>query len=115
MDSRDANAVALSLARSEREPTWRERVFCAVYEQGRSLDDPATLPALARDLGLTLDEQLTRDARDALDVQTARAREAEVTGVPTFMLGPWPFGGIQEEPTMRSILGRWAARQRRGH
>jgi hypothetical protein len=29
------------------------------------------------------------------------------------MLGHWPFSGIQEEFTMRSILTRWAGRQRR--
>ena len=34
------------------------------------------------------------------------------TGVPTFMLESWPFGGIQNEETMRSILTRFAVKQR---
>ena len=32
--------------------------------------------------------------------------------VATFMLDRWPFGGIQEIATMRSLLGRWAAKKR---
>jgi predicted DsbA family dithiol-disulfide isomerase len=48
-----------------------------------------------------------------LDDRTVIAREAEVTGVPTFMLGSWPLGGIQDERSMRLILERFAARQRK--
>ena len=46
---------------------------------------------------------------------TDEAREAEITGVPTFQLGGWPLGGIQSDETMRAILARWAARQSRSH
>ena len=35
-----------------------------------------------------------------------------VSGVPTFMLDSWPFGGIQEDDTMVSILTRYAERKR---
>ena len=55
MDSRAANAVALALAGTLREPAWRERVFSAVHEEGRSLDEPGALEPLARDLGLDVD------------------------------------------------------------
>jgi hypothetical protein len=37
-----------------------------------------------------------------------------VTGVPTFMLGRWPFGGIQQQDTMRMVLERFASRCREG-
>ena len=114
MDSREANAVGLALAAagSPREPTWRERVFSAIHEEGRSLDEPGAVARLAGDLGLAVDPLLSAGALDALERETARARDDEVTGVPTFMLDGWPLGGIQEEPTMLSLLSRWATRRR---
>ncbi|MCP4005938.1 MAG: hypothetical protein GY725_17245 [bacterium] len=45
-----------------------------------------------------------------LQEQTERCVEAEVTGVPTFMLDGWPIGGIQTDDTMRDLLGRFAAK-----
>lgn len=112
MDSRRAGAVALALAGTPREPAWRERVFAGVYQEGRSLDEPGVLEGFARDLGLDLEPLARPAALEGLAELTREARASEVSGVPTFMLGPWPFGGIQSEPTMRSILSRWAARQR---
>ena len=113
-DSRAASAVALYLAHEpERGATWRERVFTAVYEEAR-------LPHDGSDVRRLCDELKISPAADALDAglrdlvaRTEAAREAEVSGVPCFMLGQWPFGGIQDEATMRSVLGRWASRQRR--
>jgi len=113
LDSRAAGAAALALAHTPREAAWRERVFAAVHEQGRPIDSPADLAPLARDLGLDLDALVDARALVALAAETGRARDAEVTGVPTFMLGPWPVAGIQEDAVMRSLLGRWARRQRR--
>jgi len=113
MDSRPANAAALALSGSDREATWRERVFSGVFEQGRSLDDGPAVEGWAIELGLDLAALAGEAQRSALDDETRDAAAREVCGVPTFMLGPWPFGGIQEEFTMRSILSRWAARQRR--
>ena len=112
LDSRPANAVALALAGTTSEPAWRERVYSAIYSEGRSLDDPELLPSLARDLGLDLPRLSGEAQLDALDQITLDAHAIEVTGVPTFLLDRYPFGGIQEEATMRSLLGRWAAKQR---
>ena len=36
-----------------------------------------------------------------------------MTGVPTFMLDEWPFGGIQEDRTMRALFARYARKKRR--
>lgn len=112
MDSRRAGAIALALAGTPREAAWRERVLSGVYEEGRLLDEPGALDGFARDLGLDLDELDVAAGHRALAERSREAREAEVTGVPTFMLGPWPFGGVQEESTMRSLLSRWAKKQR---
>jgi predicted DsbA family dithiol-disulfide isomerase len=114
MDSRRAHAVVLALEEEPRRAAWRERVLSGVYEEGRALDEPGVLEGWARHLAIDL-EPLDLDAAAArLEAHTHEARESEVTGVPTFMLGRWPFGGIQEEATMRHLLGRWAAKQRGG-
>jgi 2-hydroxychromene-2-carboxylate isomerase len=112
LDSRACGAVALALGGSPREAAWRERVFSAIHEEGRSPDEPGEIERLARDLRLPLEQVLSAETLGELERATRDAREAEVTGVPTFMLDRWPFGGIQEEPTMRSLLERWAARKR---
>jgi len=112
LDSRRAGAVALALAGTPREVAWRERVFSGVFEEGRALDEPEALDDFARDLGLDLTSVDVAAASEALSERTREARAAEVTGVPTFMLGRWPFAGIQEEHTMRSLLTRWAEKQR---
>ena len=107
LDSRAAHAVALALRGSPREATWRERVWTAVFEEGRALDD-ATVAALAADLDLPLPEI------DLAAVATATrdAHEIGVSGVPTFLLDRWPMGGIQEPPTMVALLDRFARRKR---
>ncbi len=112
MDSRAAMAVALRLGENAREPTWRERVWSAVYEEGRVLDERAEVERLARELDLELDGLLDRRALEAVEVTTLLAAEENVSGVPTFMLGEWPLAGIQNERTMRSVLTRYADQRR---
>ncbi len=114
MDSRRAHAVSLALAGDgAREAAWRERVWSAVFEEGRLLDDPGELERMARDLGLAAGRELGGERRlDELHTRTLLALEAGVSAVPTFMLGGFPLGGIQTEDTMRSLLGRWASKQR---
>jgi predicted DsbA family dithiol-disulfide isomerase len=113
IDSREVNAVALALAGTDREPTWRECVFSAIYEEGRSPDRADFLDSLDRELDLDARALCTPEKLTALDDATRKAHRSEVTGVPTFMLDRWPFGGIQEIATMRSFLGRWAAKKRK--
>jgi predicted DsbA family dithiol-disulfide isomerase len=115
MDSRRAQAVALSLRGGPNEAAWRERVWPAVYEDGRNLDDATWLDALGEELGVDLAAATGARGLDALATETALAAEVEVSGVPTFLLDGWPIGGIQEERTMLSLLGRYAARHRRVH
>ena len=40
------------------------------------------------------------------------ARRDAVLVAPTFMLGEWPFGGIQQDDTMRMVLARFARKAR---
>lgn len=112
LDSRRAMAAALCLEDPAVKATWRERVFTAVFEEGR-FDDLCTAPeSLCQELGWTLEQTRIDAALDELGERTEAAREAQVSGVPTFMLGPWPFGGIQSEETLTSLFRRFAARER---
>lgn len=110
LDSRRAHAMALCLEDAH-EATWREAVWSQIYEAARWPTDD-TLAELARELGLDLDPARLARGAEELVARTRRAHAQEVTGVPNFMLGEWPFGGIQTDETMLSILGRFAARQR---
>jgi predicted DsbA family dithiol-disulfide isomerase len=112
IDSRQANAVALTLAGTPREPAWRERVFSALHEEGRDLEEPGVLDALARDLCFDLDGLLGPESLALLDRETARAQEAQVMGVPAFVLDGWPLTGIQHPATMRDLFIRWADKKR---
>jgi predicted DsbA family dithiol-disulfide isomerase len=113
VDSRAANSLALTFTGSDREPAWRERVFSAIHEQGRCIEDAEVLASLARDLGFEIDASRDAERLAELERVSLAARAEQVAGVPTFMLGGWPVGGIQEESVMRSLLGRWAAKARR--
>jgi len=111
-DSRDANAAALILAKGPHAAAWRERVFSAAFEERRALDAPGAVEAFARDLGVALEPRALARARDELEFRTRIAAEEDVTGVPTLMLGDFPFGGIQSRETTRLVLERWLRRTR---
>ena len=110
LDSRRAHALALSIS-GARQASWREAVWTTIFEAGTWPTDE-TLDDLTRELGIELEAGALVLGGEELVVRTRRAHEQEVTGVPNFMLGPWPFGGIQTDDTMLSILGRYAERQR---
>lgn len=114
LDSRPPSAAALLAERTARAAAWRERVFSAVHEEGRDPGSAEQTRRLGLELGLRFEpEDLERGAVE-LAARTAVARDEMVTGVPTFMLGRWPFAGIQEEETMGLVLARFANRARAG-
>ena len=111
LDSRPAHAVALALRGDPLEAAWRDRVWTAVFEEGRDIGAPGAVDRLAADL--SIDVASLPGAADfaRLDAETEAARQAEVTGVPTFYLG-FPLGGIQDPGTMRLLFQRWVDRRR---
>jgi len=112
LDSRRAMAVALALESRDAQTAWHERVYTAIFEEGRDCGAPGELEAWCRDLGLRLVEADLEGGLDELERRTREAADAMVTGVPTFMLAEWPMGGIQDDDTMVSLIGRFARRAR---
>jgi predicted DsbA family dithiol-disulfide isomerase len=113
-DSRALAAAALLAEPLGRGSSWRERAFCAVFEEGRLDVDAEGAAALARELSLDLAPAAIAAALPALDALTDRARAEQVSGVPTFLLGRWPFGGIQNDDTLLRVLERFAEKARAG-
>jgi predicted DsbA family dithiol-disulfide isomerase len=111
-DSRLVLAAAVALADRPVAATWRERVWTAIYDEGRTLDSREALEGPARDLGLDVDELTAPEHLEALGARTNTARESEVTAVPAFMFNGWPIPGIQEEPSMRALLARFVKKAR---
>jgi predicted DsbA family dithiol-disulfide isomerase len=112
LDSRPAHSVALALAGTRHEPAWRERVWSAVFEEGRDIGAEGEIERLAADLSLDVASLADITEFRRLDAMTEAALEAEVVGVPTFHVG-FPLGGIQEPDTMRLLFERWVEKQRR--
>jgi predicted DsbA family dithiol-disulfide isomerase len=112
LDSRPAHVVALELAGTPHEATWRERVWSAVFEEGRDIGAAGEVERLAEDLGLSRASLPDLRNFSRLDAATEAAREAEVSGVPTFHVG-FPLGGIQDAATMRLLFQRWVDKQGR--
>jgi 2-hydroxychromene-2-carboxylate isomerase len=112
IDSRRANAVALALAGGSKEAAWRERVWSAIFEEGRDVGEPEEIRRLGQDLGfdalaLCDDRQLER-----LEGLTEAARDRGLTGIPAFVLGGYPLAGIHPPEQMLSLFCRYVARRR---
>jgi predicted DsbA family dithiol-disulfide isomerase len=115
LDSRAVMAAAVHLEERGDEKalvSWRERVYTAIFEEGRSCNDDDEISSWARDLGLDFDAAAIEQGLDELERRTRAAATAMVTGVPTFMLGEWPMGGIQDDDTMVKLVCRFARRAR---
>ena len=86
----DAHRLVHLAGESGRAAQMKERLMRAYFTEGATVGEPATLRALAADVGLDpqrVDEALASDAH-AADVRAdeARARDFGVTGVPFFAI-----------------------------
>lgn len=111
-NARALAATALLAEPLGRGASWRERAFSAVFEEGLVDADAAAATRLAHEISLALTPDQIDGALAELDRHTEDAREEGVSGVPTFMLGAWPFGGIQSEDTLLQVFERYARRSR---
>lgn len=111
IDSRPASCRALALHGAPvKAAVWRERVWTAVYEEGRDVGAPGEIERLWFDLGL--DAQETTSYGE-IERATLDARKAGVQGVPTFLVDTWPMGGIQDDFAMIAFFERFARKRRR--
>jgi 2-hydroxychromene-2-carboxylate isomerase len=111
-DSRDALAAALVLGHGPRGAAFRERVWVAAFEERRELDAPGAVASFARDLGLVFEPRDLARARESLERIACDAAEQGVTGLPTVMLGAFPFPGVQSRETTLLVFERWARKSR---
>ena len=110
MDSRPAHALIVALEGAPGEAECRGRIFERVYQRGEPLDQGDWLAKLAEEYGVDRSELSSLRAFDRIEFRTIEAKERQVSGVPSFLLGDWPFTGIQEIATMRSIFSRYVSR-----
>jgi predicted DsbA family dithiol-disulfide isomerase len=111
LDSTPAHRVALALAGTPKEPSWRERVWSAVFEEGRDVGAAGELERLGADLAIDAVALAGERAVEELITATDTAAERGVTGVPTFDVG-FPLGGIHDPATMRMLFERCVAKLR---
>jgi predicted DsbA family dithiol-disulfide isomerase len=90
---------------------YHDLLFAAAFEEGADIGDLPTLLDLAASIGLPRAE-LENTLKNGGLTDTVKETEAEATtfgvvGYPTFMLGEFPFVGIQPPETMRLLLQRY--------
>jgi predicted DsbA family dithiol-disulfide isomerase len=116
VNTRRALAVA-ELARERRrlEP-FRAAAFDAHWRQGKNLEDDGDLRAVAIAAGLTPDEALRAADDPALlarvDQRQVEAREAGVTGIPTFIIAGEEVVGCQPYEALADAATRAGVRRR---
>lgn len=103
IDSRPAAHVALCAKSSEVEGRWRRAVFDSIFEDG----DPVLTPELidlARELVGVESVPAEGEGSELVEECSQEAIDFGITGVPTFLLDHWMFGGVYDGDSMLSIL-----------
>jgi predicted DsbA family dithiol-disulfide isomerase len=114
--TRRALAVAEHARDEGRLAEFRARAFDAYWREGRGLESDEELAALAREAGLDAADAVAA-ARDPavlarVDAAGRAAREAGVTGIPTFDIGPVRVVGCQRYDVLAEAARRAGARRR---
>jgi predicted DsbA family dithiol-disulfide isomerase len=103
LDSRPAAQIALALPSAQAEARWRAAVFDTFFDR-RTPQLTPELMRLARDL--TGAEVVADDNQgfERVEECTREAIALGITGVPSFLLDNWLFGGVYDDEMMVSIL-----------
>lgn len=115
-DTTDALRLVHLAARHGRGGRMKERLFQAFFEQGRNLEDAATLVALGREVGLAESEVremlASRLYADEFEADVMEARQRGIRGIPFFLLngrdayfGSRPVADFQE--ALAGALADW--------
>ena len=110
VDSFDAQVAALSVREADPAawPAFHDGLFDALWVEGRDVGDPDVLAAVAREAGA--DPAAVRAAVDdearraTLCDRFAAAREAGITGVPTFVSGAHAARGAVPPAHLRRLV-----------
>jgi predicted DsbA family dithiol-disulfide isomerase len=110
VDSRPAQAVSYRIRETEPYETWLafdRAVFEALWVDARDVGDAEVLVDCAATAGLdpaAVDAGLAADALEAVDEAFAAARDAGVTGVPTFEYGEHAARGAVPPAQLRRLV-----------
>ncbi len=111
LDSRPAAHVALSAPSAEAEAHWRKEVFDSIFER----KTPELTPELLRLAKETIGLDSIPDAEqgfERVEESTHEAIALGVSGVPTFLLDNWVFGGVYDGESMVEILRKLSEQYR---
>jgi predicted DsbA family dithiol-disulfide isomerase len=103
LDSRPASDVALQAPSASAEARWRREVFDSIFKRKTPQLTPELI-ALARDLMGVDPVPDEEQGFPRVEESTSEAIALGVTGVPTFLLDNWVFGGVYDGESMVSIL-----------
>lgn len=95
---------------------YHDRIFAAVFEEGKDVSNLPTLLGLAESIGLPaaeLEQALTSgELTERVKETEAEAAAFGVVGYPTFMLGEFPLVGIQPAETMQLLIQRYVEKKK---
>jgi predicted DsbA family dithiol-disulfide isomerase len=111
LDSRPASQVALSLQTPADEARWRRAVFDTFFDSKTPRLTPE-LTRLARELTGVETAPDESQGFDRVEECTREAIALGVTGVPSFLLDNWLFGGVYDDELMVSILRQLSTQYR---
>jgi predicted DsbA family dithiol-disulfide isomerase len=94
----------------------KERLLQAYFVDGLNVGDPDVLAECAADVGMPADRVRafldSDDGTEEVAAQLAFAAEAEITGVPTFVIdGKWAIPGAQDPDTLVKVVHRLLERR----
>jgi predicted DsbA family dithiol-disulfide isomerase len=94
----------------------KERLLQAYFVDGLNVGDPEVLAECAADVGMPADRVRafldSDDGTEEVTAQLAFAAEAEITGVPTFVIdGKWAIPGAQDPDTLVKVVHRLLERR----
>jgi predicted DsbA family dithiol-disulfide isomerase len=111
LDSRPASQVALCARTPADEARWRREVFTTFFDRKTPRLTPDLL-RLARELTGLDPVPEGEQGFDQVEESTREAIALGVTGVPSFLLDNYLFGGVYDDELMVSILRQLSAQYR---
>jgi len=100
------------------QPALKERLLQAYFHDGLDVGDPEVLARCAEDVGMPPDRVLaflqSDDGEAEVRDEMRRAVDAEITGVPAYVLdGLWTIPGAQDPETFVTVIRRMLERRTR--